>query len=70
MKRWDSMDGKEKKAVVLLTIVQFALLIAAMIDIWRCPKDKIKGGKNRWRLISLFNFLGPITYFCFGKRRN
>jgi phospholipase D-like protein len=50
-------------------IVQFALLIAALADIWRRPKEEIRGDKRLWTAVSFVNFIGPISYFIFGRRR-
>ncbi|HLV31280.1 MAG TPA: PLDc N-terminal domain-containing protein [Chitinispirillaceae bacterium] len=69
MKSWKTMKPKHKRVIILLAIVQITLLIAAMTDIWIRPSEQIKGSKTRWRLISLINFLGPLSYFFFGRKK-
>jgi len=49
--------------------VQVALLIAALADIWRRPEEEIRGDKRLWAAVSFVNFIGPISYFVFGRRR-
>jgi hypothetical protein len=49
--------------------VQLGLLIAAERDIRRRPAALIRGPKTRWRLLCLINFLGPLSYFTFGRRK-
>ncbi|NLW30231.1 MAG: hypothetical protein GXY77_02100 [Fibrobacter sp.] len=69
MKSWKTMKPKHKRVIILLAIVQITLLIVAMTDIWIRPSEQIKGSKTRWRLISLINFLGPLSYFFFGRKK-
>ena len=54
--------------IAVLGAVQFGLLIAAERDIQRRPSSLVRGPKTRWRLLCLINFLGPLTYFAFGRR--
>jgi hypothetical protein len=49
--------------------VQVALLTTALVDIWRRPKEEIRGDKRLWTAVSFVNFVGPVSYFLFGKRR-
>ena len=55
-------------AVVTLGVLQFALLIAAEADIQRRQASEINGPKGRWRLLCLINFVGPLSYFRWGRR--
>ena len=55
--------------MVVLAAVQLGLLIAAQRDIQRRPAPLVRGSKTRWRLVCLINFLGPLSYFTFGRRR-
>jgi hypothetical protein len=54
---------------MLLAAVQLTLLAAAEIDIQRRPASQINGPKNRWRLLCLINFVGPLSYFGWGRQR-
>ena len=49
-----------------LILIQYALLIVALIDVLR--RERTKGPKWAWILvIVLVNLIGPIVYFLFGR---
>ena len=33
------------------------------------PADEIKGDRRLWTAVSFVNFVGPIAYFLFGRKR-
>jgi hypothetical protein len=68
-KRWDELSNLQRGAVVLLGVVQLGLLVAALGDIYRRPDEEIRGGKRLWAAAAFVNFVGPISYFLFGRRR-
>jgi Phospholipase_D-nuclease N-terminal len=68
-KRWQDLSTGQRRGIVLSSVVQFALLSAALVDIWRRPEEKIRGSKRLWALVAFVNFVGPIAYFSFGRKR-
>jgi hypothetical protein len=68
-KRWSELTTAQKRGIVLSATVQIALLAAALLDIYRRPEEEIWGNKLLWTLVSFVNFVGPISYFLFGRRR-
>ncbi len=68
-KKWEDLSAGQKRGIVLSGTVQFALLGAALLDIYRRPKEEIRGNKIMWTLASFVNFVGPISYFLFGRKR-
>lgn len=70
-KKWSDLTAREKAPFVLRGVVQFALLVAALADIYRRPAEGIRGGKWLWVSASFVNFMGigPIAYFLFGRKR-
>ena len=50
-------------------IIQVSLLTAALWDISHRPATGIKGSKRAWTAASFVNFIGPIAYFVFGRKR-
>ena len=70
-KKWGDLTAREKAPLVLRGIVQFALLAAALTDIYRRPAEEIKGSKWLWSATAFVNFMGigPIAYFAFGRKR-
>jgi len=68
---WSDLSAKEKVPFALRGILQFALLAAALADVYRRPKEEINGSKWQWSAVACVNFmgLGPIAYFAFGRKR-
>lgn len=66
---WREMDPKVRLRIVLASIIQVSLLIAALVDIRRRPAADIRGSKVMWTAIAFVNFVGPIAYFLLGRRR-
>ncbi|WP_285318484.1 PLD nuclease N-terminal domain-containing protein [Pseudarthrobacter sp. lyk4-40-TYG-27] len=69
-KTWKEMSPSGKAGTVLTAIVQVSLLIAAQRDISRRPAELINGPKAAWRAASFVNFIGPMGYFVFGRKRS
>jgi hypothetical protein len=44
-------------------------LLAALVDIYRHPREEIRGSKPWWTAASFVNFVGPVSYFLFGRKR-
>jgi hypothetical protein len=68
-KRWSELSIGQRRGIVLSGVVQVALLITALVDIWQRPKDEIRGSKRLWTALSFVNFVGPASYLLFGRRR-
>ena len=68
-KRWSELSSGQRRGVVLSGVVQVTLLIAALLDIWRRPEEEIRGSKRLWTAAAFVNFIGPLSYFIFGRRR-
>ena len=67
-KRWDELSGAQKGGVVFAVAVQLGLLSAALLDLYRRPAGEIRGGKRMWIAAAFFNYVGPSSYFVFGRR--
>jgi hypothetical protein len=68
-KQWNDLSDTQKRGIVLLGALQLLLLAAALLDIhWR-NVDAINGSKRLWRMVVFINFIGPIAYFLFGRKR-
>ena len=52
-----------------LVALQFGLLAAALIDLRRRPARKVRGDKRLWVAASFVNYLGPLAYFTYGRKR-
>ncbi len=68
-KPWKELSTPQKAGGLLMGIVQVSLLIAALVDIRRRPAEQIRGRKAWWALAAFVNFIGPISYFLFGRKQ-
>ncbi len=63
------MTQAQRVAIIVTGSAQIALLIAALVDIRRRPADQIKGSKRMWTALAFINWIGPLAYFIFGRKR-
>jgi hypothetical protein len=68
-KGWNDLTDREKTSALVAISVQVSLLLTALTDIYRRPADEIRGNKWLWVAASFVNFVGPISYFLFGRKR-
>jgi hypothetical protein len=68
-KTWKEMSPAARTGTILIGIAQVALMLAAQRDISRRPAELINGPKAAWRMGALINFVGPMGYFVFGRKR-
>jgi hypothetical protein len=68
-KRWSEMSRQQQVSTVAASIVELSLLAATLWDIWRRPAAQIKGSKAMWTGLAFINFVGPLAYFLFGRKR-
>ena len=69
-KRTAFRDLSPWRQVLLLVLValQLGLLAWAEVDIQRRQPNEVRGRKGWWRVLCLINFLGPVSYFRWGRR--
>jgi hypothetical protein len=67
--RWSDLSAEQRAAVAAAAAVQMGLLAAALTDLRRRPSDQVNGSKAMWAAVSFVNFVGPLAYFAFGRRR-
>ncbi len=68
-KRWEKLSPRQRGGIVVAGAVQLALLSAALVDLWRRPRAQVRGSKRCWAAASFINFVGPLAYFAFGRKR-
>ncbi len=68
-KRWQDLTQTQKIAIGILSVLQFALLGAALWDLHGRTADELNGPKWVWTAVSFINFFGPIAYFLFGRKK-
>jgi hypothetical protein len=67
--QWSELTPAQRGGIVLAGIVQLTLLAAALLDIRRRPASQINGSKLLWTGLAFVNFIGPLAYFLFGRKR-
>ena len=68
-KTWKEMSPGARAGFVAIGIAQVSLMVAAQRDISKRPAELINGPKAAWRMAALINFIGPMGYFIFGRKR-
>lgn len=68
-KRWEDLSSEQRAGVLAAGVVQVSLLGAALLDLARRPSSRVNGSKALWAAVSFVNFVGPIAYFRFGRKR-
>lgn len=68
-RKWSDLSDRQKAMVLTVGSVQISLLLTALADIYRRPAEEIRGSKWAWIAASFVNFVGPISYFLFGRKR-
>lgn len=67
-RRWRDLTTTQKRGVAIVSVIQFALLLAALVDIRRRPSAEINGSKRFWSVVAFVNFAGPLAYFLLGRK--
>ena len=67
--QWRALSYAQRVAVVLGGTLQVALMLAALWDLHQRSADEINGSKQIWTAAAFVNFIGPIAYFMFGRKR-
>lgn len=68
-KRWSELTDTEKALIIGAGAVQVALAGAAWWDLAHRPAALVRGPKPAWAVGIAVNFVGPLSYFAFGRRR-
>lgn len=65
---WSDMSPASRAGLIIGTAVEFSAKIAAWVDLWRRPAEKVRGPKWAWALAQLINGLGPAAYWSLGRK--
>jgi hypothetical protein len=68
-KRWSDLDPQQRVMIMIGGVIQLALLGATLFDLRRRPAEQIRGPKKLWFGLAFVNYVGPIAYFLFGRKR-
>ncbi len=62
------MTEKQKRILTVALVVHVIMLSLTWRDLSRRPAAAVRGKKGMWRLASLLNTSGSVTYWLFGRR--
>ena len=68
-KRWSDLSAQQRILIMVGGLIQAALLGATLLDLRRRPAEQIRGPKKLWFGLAFVNYIGPISYFLFGRKR-
>ena len=68
-RRLRDLTAPQRALLGLLVAGQLALFAAALVDLRRRSARKIRGAKRLWVAASFVNYIGPIAYFTYGRKR-
>ncbi|SFK99667.1 PLDc N-terminal domain-containing protein [Geodermatophilus ruber] len=63
------MNGRQRALLLTLGGAQLALAGAAWADLARRHPAEVNGRKGAWVAIIAVNWIGPLAYFRWGRRR-
>ena len=67
--RWSDLSTQRQTGMLVAAAVHLALAATAWTDLARRPAALVRGPKALWAVLIAVNFIGPLSYFVFGRRR-
>ena len=67
--KWSDLSSGRQTGMVIGGLIQLALAATAWADLARRPADQVNGPKGLWAVLIAVNFVGPLSYFVFGRKR-
>lgn len=67
-KKWSDLSPVQRGAAIVLGSVQVSLAAAAWADLARRRREDVNGRKGVWAAIIAVNFVGPLSYFRWGRK--
>jgi Phospholipase_D-nuclease N-terminal len=68
-RQWGDLSQRTRRLIWITGTAEVSLLAAALFDIKRRPASEIRGPKRLWAVLAFLNFVGPMSYFAFGRRQ-
>lgn len=68
-RRWRDLTPRQRAGLVAAGAVQLALAVTAWIDLACRRPAEVTGRKGVWAAVIGVNWIGPLAYFRWGRRR-
>ena len=68
-RRWADLTPRQRLLTVVAGSVQLSLAALSCTDLARRPAAQVNGPKPLWAAIIAVNFVGPLAYLRWGRRR-
>jgi hypothetical protein len=68
-RRLRDLSAPQRALLGVLVVLQLGLLGAALFDLGRRPARKVRGDKRLWVAAAFVNYVGPLAYFAYGRKR-
>ena len=62
------MTEKQKRILTVALVIHVIMLSLTWRDLSHRPAAAVRGKKRMWRVASLLNTSGSVTYWLFGRR--
>lgn len=62
------MNERQKRILIVALVIHVIMLSLTWRDLSRRPAAGVRGKKGVWRVASLLNTSGSVTYWLFGRR--
>ena len=67
--RFQSLSPRSRGTIAIGAVTQIGLLIIALLDLRKRPAEQVRGPKKAWYPALFVNFIGPLTYLRYGRRK-
>ena len=68
-RRWRDLSPRPRAANIAAGAEQNSLLVATLVDLRRRPARKVRGDKRVWTAAAFVGWVGPLSYFSYGRKR-
>ena len=65
--QWSELSPGRRAGLLVLGVVQVGLAGAAWRDLARRPAAQVRGRKAVWALVIAVNWVGPLSYYRWGR---
>jgi hypothetical protein len=66
--RWSDLSTGQKRSIVAGAAIEVVVTAAAVCDLYRRPRELVRGSRALWLLSFVVQPFGPMAYFVLGRR--